>query len=390
MSDVAFADDAVQQLHGNLYRIYYDKIKFPDNSINLEKENLHFFNPRLTLKSGKNVAKGFSKPEMDELRKSIQSEGLLHPLLVVKNDDGTFTLVSGERRKRSIDKLIKDEEVVYDPHQKAEVSAKDAYRWIECRVLENVDDKELFKYAFSENERSTDIGEAETVALVRYWRHCGLSDSEILEMTSKSITWLKETDQIATLPEIIFNSFIKNEINRSAALQLAKVKETEDQLARFYVAKKFAAERLESLKTKQKAKVEKLADDAEVAEAAVKLADKMNLKNDQQKEKKKAQLAKKAEKAAKKVMEAEDELEDLDSVTINTKDINKASGKTKPLTLNKLEKCWLNSLQDIIENNYIGEDSFEYNENLINFTVQLVREIKAGNKDILGILKEHQ
>lgn len=48
--------------------------------------------------------------DIESLVKDIQSSGLLVPLSVYKNDDGTFTLISGERRFTAVSKIFDNEE----------------------------------------------------------------------------------------------------------------------------------------------------------------------------------------------------------------------------------------------------------------------------------------
>lgn len=45
--------------------------------------------------------KHFDAEKLDELAASIKEQGILQPLLVAANDDGTYTLVAGERRWRA-------------------------------------------------------------------------------------------------------------------------------------------------------------------------------------------------------------------------------------------------------------------------------------------------
>jgi len=45
--------------------------------------------------------KYFNEQDLRELADSIKEQGLLHPIMVRKNGDGTFLLVQGERRFRA-------------------------------------------------------------------------------------------------------------------------------------------------------------------------------------------------------------------------------------------------------------------------------------------------
>lgn len=49
----------------------------------------------------RNVRTQFSDAGLDELAASIQEKGLIEPLIVVPNDDGTYLLLAGHRRRRA-------------------------------------------------------------------------------------------------------------------------------------------------------------------------------------------------------------------------------------------------------------------------------------------------
>ena len=51
---------------------------------------------------------GFSEENMTRLRNGIQRDGLDHPLLI-RSIDGRTQLVAGERRLRSVQRLIEDD-----------------------------------------------------------------------------------------------------------------------------------------------------------------------------------------------------------------------------------------------------------------------------------------
>lgn len=53
------------------------------------------------------IRKHFDENEMEELRKSISSKGLLHPPVVREKENGRYELVVGERRLRAIDSLLR-------------------------------------------------------------------------------------------------------------------------------------------------------------------------------------------------------------------------------------------------------------------------------------------
>lgn len=70
------------------------------NIVNIEREKINK-NPKNKYKIG----------EIDTLAESIKIYGIVNPLNVRKNSDGTYTLLGGERRITAIDKLIDDPNV---------------------------------------------------------------------------------------------------------------------------------------------------------------------------------------------------------------------------------------------------------------------------------------
>jgi len=85
----------------------------------------------------------FDQQELDELAASIKQYGVLQPLLVSEEDDGTYLLVAGERRLRA-SKLIglKDVPCVigeYDDHQKAEVALIENLQRADLNFLEEAE-----------------------------------------------------------------------------------------------------------------------------------------------------------------------------------------------------------------------------------------------------------
>jgi hypothetical protein len=261
--------DKIQHLHGNLYRVHSSLIAYAE-----PHANIAFSNPRRTMVNGVLTGKGFTKTEMDELRSAIRTEGLHHPLMLRCVEMGKpMALLNGERRKRCIDKLKADKEVCLDPASGKDIPARDLYEYVECRILKDIDDKTAFKHAFSSNERAVDIGEGATVALIRSWRKQKWSDEDILGVTGKSITWLRDSDLLVKLDNKTFAALAANEINRTVAIKLAKIKDTNARQAALAKSREFAARRLKALQEKNNIDLAEAEKAAEVAEAQMELAE---------------------------------------------------------------------------------------------------------------------
>ncbi|QNM91853.1 ParB/RepB/Spo0J family partition protein [Aliarcobacter cryaerophilus] len=85
----------------------------------------------------------FDEEKLQELSASIKEHGLLQPIVVVEDEDGTYTLVAGERRLRA-HKLANIEEI------KAIIVDKDEFKLRELALIENIqrDDLNIIELAF--------------------------------------------------------------------------------------------------------------------------------------------------------------------------------------------------------------------------------------------------
>jgi len=85
----------------------------------------------------------FDEEKLQELSASIKEHGLLQPIVVVEDEDGTYTLIAGERRLRA-HKLANIEEI------KAIIVDKDELKLRELALIENIqrDDLNIIELAF--------------------------------------------------------------------------------------------------------------------------------------------------------------------------------------------------------------------------------------------------
>jgi len=387
--------EPVQHLHGTLYRVKADLIKVAD--IELDATNGEFHNPRCTLIDGVPTGRGLSKVEMDELREAIRTEGLQNPpTLRGKSNLGSSPLIvlNGERRFRCITKLRKDNAQCFDPADGTYKPARELYDYIDARILINIDDKTAYKHAFSGNERAVDIGEGATVALIRQWRKFGWKDEDIMTITGKSITWLRDTDLLISLDETSFNALHSEEINRTVALQLAKVKDVKDRHGRLAEARRFANERMLSLQQKVEKDLDYLNEQNELTKAQITEAEIIGNKQ------LKARATEAAKTLAAKLEEKTAEAEELNTKTakVTSKDLDKANvacktGEDKRLTYAKGAKLWIPALEQIIASG--GKDEEGTDLNISVDDAKLVYSIwmdgiEKGERDILKLLQAHQ
>ena len=85
----------------------------------------------------------FDEEKLQELSYSIKEHGLLQPIVVVEDEDGTYTLIAGERRLRA-HKLANTEEI------KAIIVDEDELKLRELALIENIqrDDLNIIELAF--------------------------------------------------------------------------------------------------------------------------------------------------------------------------------------------------------------------------------------------------
>jgi ParB family chromosome partitioning protein len=85
----------------------------------------------------------FDEEKLNDLSESIKEHGLLQPIVVIENDDSTYTLVAGERRLRA-HKLAKIDKI------KAIIIDADEFKLRELALIENIqrDDLNIIELAY--------------------------------------------------------------------------------------------------------------------------------------------------------------------------------------------------------------------------------------------------
>lgn len=141
--------------------------------------------------------------DLTELAGSIKEKGVLEPLLVKPNGDGTWMIIAGERRWRA--------------------SNLAGLREVPCIELD-IDEKSIAEIALIENLQRKDLSvweEADGLAALstRY----GYTHEEIAKKIGKSRTTVTESFAIAGLPDSIREKCRQNDINaKSTLLEIAR------------------------------------------------------------------------------------------------------------------------------------------------------------------------
>jgi 6-pyruvoyl-tetrahydropterin synthase len=229
----------------------------------------HWHNPRYLGQTGNAAAPGFGKQDIQELNADIVDEGLINPLVcrwVVTDGVISVQVLDGERRYRCIDKQRTKNEKVYSRKEKQWLPAQQVHEKIPCRIIQG-NDKEALKIAFMVSDRSIRWGDSATVKLIRKLRKCGTTDQEILQLTKKSLQWLREQDRLCDLDEVTFSYFESGKINRALALMLCDIDDVDRRHRYLHAAYDDALANHEETLEKAEKDLEKAETKEELAEA---------------------------------------------------------------------------------------------------------------------------
>lgn len=379
-----FGDDA-QHLHGNLFRVKRSRIQLSKPGISSENGRLVYGNPRWhTNNQGEQEAKGMDKAGMEELRNSIQDEGLENPirLRVIEGKKAFLEVVNGERRFRCLDDLCERNVPCFDSSLDEERQASEIYEWVDCRI-DFMDDKTALRVALKPNATSEIIGDAASIHVVKVLKQSGYDDQEILKSTGKSISWLRETDKIIGLDEVCLQNFEQNKINRTVALHLALVENVDDRLEMLQKIKESAEIRHSDKMKKIDDKRAKTEQEIECEDAAAHLAKKYG--DDESAE----MHSKKSEKAKNKAKAIEGEQKKASSKP--AKATSKDLGVSSPLSHNKIQSLYVDLIVAIIEGEGFDDEGNSYGLNLelLSPIAEILKAIMDGNKESMDVLIQH-
>ncbi len=141
--------------------------------------------------------------DLTELAGSIKEKGVLEPLLVKPNGDGTWMIIAGERRWRA--------------------SNLAGLREVPCIELD-IDEKSIAEIALIENLQRKDLSIWEVAdGLAALSTRYGYTHEEIAKKIGKSRSTVTESFAIAGLPNSIREKCLQNELNsKSTLLEIAR------------------------------------------------------------------------------------------------------------------------------------------------------------------------
>ncbi|MCC8034367.1 MAG: ParB/RepB/Spo0J family partition protein [Rikenellaceae bacterium] len=143
----------------------------------------------------------FDEAALDELADSIRTLGVIQPVTVKKEQDGTFTIISGERRWRA-SKL-------------AGLETVPAY-------IREVDDQTLHEMALVENIQREDLNPMEvSLSLQRLIDECGLTQESLSERVGKKRSTIANYMRLLKLPVEVQSALREDYITMGHAKAIA-------------------------------------------------------------------------------------------------------------------------------------------------------------------------
>lgn len=155
--------------------------------------------------------KDFDITELNDLAESIRQKGIIQAITVRRLEDGSFELISGERRLRA--SMIAGLEKI--PAFVLDVSGKEDL--LEIALIENIQRSNLNPVEIAEGYQ-------------RLIDECGLKQEQISEKVGKSRSAVANTLRLLSLPEEIRQSIQKAEITEGHARAILAMDNEVDQM----------------------------------------------------------------------------------------------------------------------------------------------------------------
>ena len=162
----------------------------------------------------------FDKEKMQELTDSIRENGVIQPILVVKDKNG-YTIVAGERRWRA---------------------AKAAGLKTIPAIIKDYTDNKKKQVALIENIQREDLNIVEVAQAIKELMEIeGYTSSDVAKITGKSLSTISNITRLLKLPNEILDMVLKGELVEGQARALLAIDDPEKQIA---IAKKIVEKKL--------------------------------------------------------------------------------------------------------------------------------------------------
>lgn len=189
--------------------------------VSLPVESIHpnRFQPRHT----------FRPDSIAELAASIKAQGLIQPIVVNRRQDGSYELISGERRLRAVKQL----------------------GWSEVpAVVRSVSDNELLEMTLVENLQREDLNPIDEAQGYRSLiEDFGQTQAQVAEKVGKDRATVANALRLLKLPEVLRKSVSDGELSAGHARALLGLEDqaVQIELARKAVKQEFSVRKLESI-----------------------------------------------------------------------------------------------------------------------------------------------
>jgi len=153
----------------------------------------------------------FDLEAMEELKKSILSNGLIQPITVRRTPDHKYQLISGERRLKACQEI--------------------GYKEIPAYIIQVESDELMLALALIENIQREKLNPIEIAsAYKRLMDECHLTQEQIADKVGKDRTTVANTIRLLRLPKAIQDSLLSEEISPGHARALINIPDEDVQL----------------------------------------------------------------------------------------------------------------------------------------------------------------
>lgn len=177
-----------------------------------------------------NARQSLVNEDLVSLRESIRDVGLNVPPVVRELADGTYELIAGERRIRSLRWLIENKVPCFDKASQGRTPAQKLYKTVQCRVEVDCDDKRASQLSVSENLERENVSDVDLMQycldLVSLKSEHGeplYTRKEIEEIIHRSATWISQTLSLHELSDRAKELLGNGTLPRTTALYLLKL-----------------------------------------------------------------------------------------------------------------------------------------------------------------------
>ena len=158
------------------------------------------YQPRLTFKENK----------LQELVASIKEKGVVQPVAVRKNPDGSYELIAGERRLRAVKILNKKEIPV---------------------IIKDVNDREMLELAIIENIQRDDLNPLEEAqAYENLIKDFGFKQEQVAQSVGKSRVTVANMLRLLKLPKEVKDGLLNEQITFGHAKAILSLAGVSDQI----------------------------------------------------------------------------------------------------------------------------------------------------------------